>query len=126
MSQQAIVEIHSQLQKYFDALYFCDVNKLNDVFHPDAIYINATDEPILKLDMQNYFAMVSQRISPASKHEARQDKIISIHLLNDQLAVAHVECVISPKYFYDALTFVFDHGEWKIMAKVFQYQLQTG
>ena len=106
-------------------MFFCDVSKLNDVFHPDAIYINATDKPILKLDMQTYFAMVSQRISPASKHEARQDEIMSIHLLNDQLAVAHVECAISPKYFYDALTFVFDHGEWKIMAKVFQYQLQT-
>jgi hypothetical protein len=30
---------------------------------------------------------------------------------------------ISPKYFYDALTLVQKQGEWKIISKVFHYQL---
>ena len=44
-------------------------------------------------------------------------------MIHDQLAMVHVECVIQPKYFYDALTFVQKQGEWKIISKVFHYQL---
>ena len=78
MQNNSITEIQQQLEKYFDALYFCDVNLLNDVFHPDAVYINATDQPVLGLSMSEYFPIVASRISPASKQQLRQDKIISI------------------------------------------------
>lgn len=115
--------IQQQLEKYFDGLYFCDVDKLQNVFHPNAIYINATDEPMLKLDMDTYFSIVEKRISPASQNQLRQDKVIAINLIHDQLAMVHVECVIEPKYFYDALTLVQKQGEWKIISKVFHYQL---
>ena len=123
MQNNSITEIQQQLEKYFDALYFCDVKLLNDVFHPDAVYINATDQPVLGLSMSEYFPIVASRISPASKQQLRQDKIISINMIHDQLAMVHVECVIQPKYFYDALTFVQKEGEWKIISKVFHYQL---
>ena len=123
MISKEIDQITLQLQKYFDALYFCDVKLLSDVFHPDAVYINATDQPVIRLSMVEYFPVVASRISPASKQQLRQDKIISINMIHDQLAMVHVECVIQPKYFYDALTFVQKEGEWKIISKVFHYQL---
>ena len=123
MLNNPITKIQQQLEKYFDGLYFCDVDKLQDVFHSDAIYINATDEPMLKLDMDTYFSIVEKRISPASQNQLRQDKVIAINLIHDQLAIVHVECVIEPKYFYDALTLLQKQGEWKIISKVFHYQL---
>ena len=123
MQNNPIIKIQQQLEKYFDGLYFCDVDKLQDVFHPDATYINATDDLMLKLDMDTYFAIVEKRVSPASQNQLRQDKVIAINLIHDQLAMVHVECVIEPKYFYDALTLVQKQGEWKIISKVFHYQL---
>ncbi|MBC9227941.1 nuclear transport factor 2 family protein [bacterium SPL81] len=123
MQNNSITRIQQQLEKYFDGLYFCDGDKLQDVFHSDAIYFNATDDPMLKLDMETYFSIVEKRISPATQNQPRQDKIISINLIHDQLAMVHVECVIEPKYFYDALTLVQKQGEWKIISKVFHYQL---
>lgn len=123
MQNNSITKIQQQLEKYFDGLYFCDVDKLQGVFHFDATYINATDEPMLKLDMDTYFSIVEKRISPASQNQLRQDKIVSINLIHDQLVMVHVECVIEPKYFYDALTWVQKQGEWKIISKVFHYQL---
>ncbi|MBH2001130.1 MAG: nuclear transport factor 2 family protein [Moraxellaceae bacterium] len=122
MQNNSITEIQQQLEKYFDALYFCDVKLLRDVFHPEAIYINATDQPVLGLSMSEYFPIVASRISPASKQQLRQDKIISINLIHKDLAMVHVECAIEPKYFYDALTLVQKQGEWKIISKVFHYQ----
>ena len=67
MQNNPITKIQQQLEKYFDGLYFCDVDKLQDVFHSDATYINATDDPMLKSDMDTYFAIVEKRISPASQ-----------------------------------------------------------
>ncbi|WP_144732110.1 nuclear transport factor 2 family protein [Acinetobacter oleivorans] len=123
MQNNPITEIQKQLEQYFDGLYFCDVQLLNNVFHPDAIYINVTEQPILRLSMVEYFPIVASRISPASKQQTRQDKISSINLIHERLALVHVECVIHPKYFYDALTFVFEDDKWRIISKVFHYQL---
>lgn len=123
MQNNAISEIQQQLEQYFDGLYFCDVQLLNNVFHSDAIYINVTEQPVLRLSMAEYFPIVASRISPASKLQTRQDKISSINLIHERLALVHVECVIHPKYFYDALTFVFEDGKWKIISKVFHYQI---
>ncbi|WHR57334.1 nuclear transport factor 2 family protein [Acinetobacter haemolyticus] len=123
MKKHAIFDIQQQIEKYFDALYFCDLALLKQVFHADAIYMNVTEQPILRLDMAEYFSIVESRTSPALKNQIRQDKVISIHLIHDQLAIVHVECVIEPKYFYDALTFTLDHDQWKIISKVFSYQL---
>ncbi|NAR51963.1 nuclear transport factor 2 family protein [Acinetobacter haemolyticus] len=123
MKKHAIFDIQQQIEKYFDALYFCDLALLKQVFHADAIYMNVTEQPILRLDMAEYFSIVESRTSPALKNQIRQDKVKSIHLIHDQLAIVHVECVIEPKYFYDALTFTLDHDQWKIISKVFSYQL---
>ncbi|NCU23543.1 nuclear transport factor 2 family protein [Acinetobacter haemolyticus] len=123
MKKHAIFDIQQQIEKYFDALYFCDLALLKQVFHADAIYMNVTEQPILRLNMAEYFSIIESRNSPASKNQIRQDKVISIDLIHDQLAIVHVECVIEPKYFYDALTFTLDHDQWKIISKVFSYQL---
>ncbi|MDR7016536.1 nuclear transport factor 2 family protein [Acinetobacter sp. 3657] len=118
-----IAAIRLQLQRYFDGLYRSDVALLNQVFHPDAVYICVTDQPLLKLTLDEYFPIVEQRISPASKQQLRQDKIISINIISAKTAIAHVECAIEPKYFYDVLTFICDKGVWKIITKVFDYQV---
>ncbi|MCU4377052.1 nuclear transport factor 2 family protein [Acinetobacter haemolyticus] len=123
MKKHAIFDIQQQIEKYFDALYFCDLALLKQVFHADAIYMNVTEQPILRLNMAEYFSIVESRTSPALKNQIRQDKVKSIDLIHDQLAIVHVECVIEPKYFYDALTFTLDHDQWKIISKVFSYQL---
>lgn len=123
MKKHAIFDIQQQIEKYFDALYFCDLALLKQVFHADAIYMNVTEQPILRLDMAEYFSIVESRTSPALKNQIRQDKVKSIDLIHDQLAIVHVECVIEPKYFYDALTFTLDHDQWRIISKVFSYQL---
>ena len=123
MKKHAIFDIQQQIEKYFDALYFCDLALLKQVFHADAIYMNVTEQPILRLNMAEYFSIIESRNSPALKNQIRQDKVKSIDLIHDQLAIVHVECVIEPKYFYDALTFTLDHDQWKIISKVFSYQL---
>lgn len=115
--------VETVLNRYFDGLYHSDTSILGTVFHEKAIYACATEAPLVYLTMDQYFPIVDKRPSPASKGEARLDKIISIRFAGPTTAFAEVNCAIGPKYFTDYLTLVKDGGEWRIISKVFHYDL---
>ena len=116
-------EIVAVLGDYFDGLYFGDTERLRKVFHPSAIYACATDGSLLTLGMDAYFPIVDKRPAPASRGDARFDRILSIEFAGPVTALARVECVIGPKHFIDLLTFVCIERRWQIIAKVFHYEL---
>lgn len=116
----AFQDIPAVLSDYFDALYFCDVEKLQRVFHPKAIYATADETPLLHRTMEEYVPVVAARQSPASRGEPRRDHIDAIDLAGENTAVARVRCSIGTRDFVDILTLVRTDGAWRIMAKVFQ------
>ena len=114
------------LQDYFEGLYRSDTKILKKVFHPQAIYACASDGTLLALRMEEYFAVVDQRPSPASRGDARTDRVLSIDFIGPLTAVARVQCSILPKHFTDSLTLVLVEGRWQIISKVFHYELEAG
>ncbi len=118
------VDVESVLLDYFDGLYNSDTSKLSKVFHPMAHYVCVTDGTFLRLTMDEYFPIVDQRPSPASRNEPRHDRIISIEFAGPVTALARVECSIGPKFFTDFLTFIFINERWRIISKVFHYDLR--
>lgn len=113
------------ISHYFDALYYCDVDQLQQVFHPAANYYCATNGTLLHLNMEAYLPIVAQRASPASRQEIRQDRIISITTAGSVTAFAHVQCAIAEKFYNDFLSLICLDGHWQIISKVFHYELQT-
>ena len=111
------------LQDYFEGLYRSDSRILRKVFHPAALYACASDGSLLALNMEEYFAVVEQRPSPAGRGEARTDRILSIDFIGPVTALARVQCSILPKLFTDSLTFVLLDGRWQLISKVFHYDL---
>ncbi|OKY27925.1 MULTISPECIES: nuclear transport factor 2 family protein [Thalassotalea] len=118
-----ISAIKQQINKYFDGLYHADVSRLAQVFHRNARYTSITDGALIHLSMPEYFANVEKRQSPSSKEQVRQDRILTIDVVGNQTALAKVQCVISPKYFTDFLSFIYLDNQWQIISKVFHYQL---
>ncbi len=114
-------EVAAALQTYFDGLYHSDTQRLARVFHPSALYACATSGEVLALSMEQYFPIVERRLSPASKGEARADRILSIEFAGPVTAFARVECAILPRRFTDLLTLVRVDEHWQIIAKVFHY-----
>jgi hypothetical protein len=114
------------LQTYFDGLYHSDTTRLQQVFHPQAIYACATEGPLLHLNMADYFARVARRESPSSRHEVRRDRIVGIQFAGPVTALARVECAIGPKHFIDLLTLVRIDERWQIISKVFHFDLAEG
>jgi len=116
----AFAEIGVVLRDYFDALYFCDVAKLQRVFHPKAIYATADESPLLYRTMDEYMPVVAARQSPASRGESRKDHIDSIEIAGANTAMARLRCSIGTRDFVDFLTLVRTEGRWQVIAKVFQ------
>lgn len=114
------------MSDYFDGLYFSDTARLERVFHPRAHYICATDGYLTNLTMDEYLPVVQRRPSPASRGEPRADKIVSIQFAGPVTAFVHAECTIGLKRFIDFLTFIQLNGEWRIISKVFHFDVQSG
>lgn len=115
-------ELVAAMADYFDGLYHSDTARLARVFHPRARYVCATDGTLTELGMDEYFPIVDRRPSPASRGEARADRIVSIEFAGPVTAFVRAECAIGPKRFTDFLTFVRLDGAWRIVAKVFHFE----
>jgi hypothetical protein len=122
----AFRDISAVLTDYFDALYFCDVEKLRRVFHPRAIYATADEAPLLYRTMEEYVPVVAARQSPASRGERRRDHVDALDLAGENTAVARVRCSIGTRDFVDFLTLVRTEGQWRVIAKVFQIIVREG
>jgi hypothetical protein len=116
----AVVDV---LGTYFDGLHHSDTDRLRRVLHPSARYATATDGTLLSLSMDEYLPIVDARPSPASKGEARRDRVIAVEFAGPVTAFARVECAIAPKSFVDLLTLVLVEGRWQIVSKVFHYEV---
>jgi hypothetical protein len=112
------------MQLYFDGLHHSDTARLRRVFHPKAVYATATEGHLTHLGMEAYFAVVDARPSPASRGEARADRIVSISFAGPVTALVRAECAIGTKAFQDLLTFVKLDGEWRLIAKVFHFDVR--
>ena len=121
--KQAYQEIVEVLGEYFDGLYFSDVKRLASAFHPQAQYVCVTDGNLLYRTMAEYFPIVEARPSPASRNEPRLDEIESISFAGPVTATARLHCAIGEKFFTDFITLIKLDGHWKIISKVFHYDL---
>lgn len=119
----AFSALTDQIKLYFDGLYHGDVVRLAQVFHARAIYVCASDDPMVELDMARYFDIVTRREAPAARGEQRSDRIVSIRFAGPETALVIANCAIGEKYFTDHLNFVKTGGKWQIIAKVFHYDL---
>lgn len=119
----AFADVETVLGAYFEGLYHSDTAILRRVFHPAALYACATDGSLLTMHMEEYFPVVDKRPSPASRGDARTDRIVAIEFVGPVTALARVQCSILPKHFTDLLTLVFVDGRWQVISKVFHYEL---
>lgn len=117
-------DVIAALADYFDGLHHSDSKRLARIFHPGAIYACATEGALTRLAMDAYFPIVDQRPSPASRGETRTDRIVAIEFAGPVTAFVRAECSIGCKQFTDFLTLVRLDGEWRIIAKVFHFDVK--
>jgi len=115
-------ELLSAIQTYFDALYACDLELFDRVFHPACSLFDADEGAIVVDPIAAYREVIAKRISPSSRSQPRQDEIILIDWLSDASATIKVRLRIHENIFIDHLCFVKGTDSWRIVAKIWHLE----
>jgi len=110
------------VQIYFDALYFCDTEKLNSVFHQSASLFDADNGNLFVEPIASFSDDVGTRTSPSSKSQVREDEILMIDWLSPISAVVKVRLRAHENVFVDHLGFIKSDDGWKIVSKIWHLE----
>lgn len=115
-------ELLDAIQVYFDALYFCDTNMLNDVFHKTSSLFDADNGTLFVEAIDSFSNDVGRRVSPASKNQSREDEVLMIDWLSPISATVKIRLRAHQNVFVDHLGFVKTEAGWKIVSKIWHLE----
>ena len=117
-----ISELSDAISVYLDAIYYCDVEKLDQVFHEASSLFDADEGKIFVDPIASFRADVGSRPSPAGRNQARRDEVILIDWLSEISAVVKLRLQAHENVFVDHLAFVKGPEGWKIVSKVWHLE----
>lgn len=118
-------ELLNAVQLYFDALYYCDVDMLNRVFHNASSLFDADEGKIFVDPIKSFSSDVGSRASPASKNQQREDEVLMVDMLSPISATIKVRLRAHENIFVDHLGFVKGEDGWKIVSKIWHLESQV-
>lgn len=110
------------VQLYFDALYYCDTEMLNTIFHPSSSLFDVDEGKLFVEPIESFSNDVGGRTSPASKDQAREDEILSIDFLSPLSATVKIRLRAHHNVFVDHLGFVLTEDGWRIVSKIWHLE----
>lgn len=116
-------DLRTAVQTYLDGLFHGDTDLFGKVFHPEARLFSATGGQLTALSLAQYLDIVKGRPSPAARGDKRRDEIVSLAQASPTTAHARLRNAYHPKHFTDDLTFIHIDGAWRIIAKVWHFDL---
>ncbi|MEM1403801.1 MAG: nuclear transport factor 2 family protein [Pseudomonadota bacterium] len=115
-------ELMTAVDVYFDAIYYCDPEKIDEVFHDAASLFDADAGEVFVDPIASFRADVASRSAPADRDQMRSDEVITIDWLSDISAVVKLRLQSHENVFVDHLSFVKGKRGWKIVAKVWHLE----
>ncbi len=115
-------ELHDAVDIYFRALYNCDAQLLDAVFHPASSLFDVDEGAVFAEPFAQWREVVAHRKSPASVDQERNEEILAIDWLSDAAAVVRVRLQVLDSIFVDHLSFVDGPDGWQIVAKVWHLE----
>lgn len=119
-------QIARVIADYLDGIHFGDLAKLRRAMHPECRMVALNGEAYTNTDIEEYFAAVANRKSPAEIGEPRTDSVEAIDVSRTPVAVVTFRCLVLGKDCADTLTLIEQGDEWQIISKVFSYELVEG
>ncbi len=115
-------ELFAAINLYFDAIYYCDVDMLDKVFHKASSLFDVDEGSLLVDPIASFRNDVENRPSPASKNQEREEEIIFLDWLSKDCAVVKLRLRAHNNIFVDHLSFVKDSDGWCIVSKVWHLE----
>ena len=115
---QRSAELLESVDVYFRALYACDVELLDSVFHAASTLFDVDNGAIVVDPYPKWREVVANRASPASVGQERDEEVIVVDWLSERAAMVRVRLRVLDSIFVDQLSFVDGEDGWRIVAKV--------
>ncbi len=119
---QPLAGLLDAVQTYFDALYYCDTEKLNKVFHHTASLFDVDEGKIFTEPIASFSDDVGSRVSPASKGQEPEAEILMIDWLSSDCATVKIRIRAHQNVFVDHLGFVNGEEGWQIVSKIWHLE----
>lgn len=119
-------DLLAAINTYFDAIYHCDVEMLDKVFHKDSSLFDVDEGSLLVDPIASFRNDVANRPSPASQNQKREEEVILIDWLSKDCATVKVRLRAHNNVFTDHLCFVKDADGWCIVSKVWHLERVLG
>ena len=115
-------DLLAAIDLYFDAIHFCDTDKLMAVFHPDSSLFDADNGAIFVEPIKSFAQDVAGRVSPASAGQDRDAEILMIDFLSPKCATVKIRIRAHQNIFVDHLGFVLGADGWQIVSKLWHLE----
>jgi len=112
-------EIHHFLKDYFDVLQNQNMDLFDQVFHKDCVLYSSQNGQTIVRPYLVYRQMVQGRASPESVNAPRDDSILMVDVLSDEMALAKVQLRLFDNIMQDYLNLMKINGKWTVVAKHF-------
>ena len=110
------------VQKYFDALHFCDTKLLNEVFHESSSLFDVDEGKVFVEPIASFSKDVGGRTSPASVGQEPEYEILMIDWLSTHCATVKIRIRAHKNIFVDHLGFVLGEKGWVIVSKIWHLE----
>jgi len=111
------------IEAYLKGLYEGDHETLAAIFHPTADLRWQEEGKLQILTVEDWLTRVKGRKSAKTDGHAREDFVITIDRADENIALVKLRSRIPPRYFTDYLIGARLEDGWKVVSKVYRYDL---
>lgn len=115
-------DLVNAVHTYFDALYYCDTQKLNEVFHKNSSLFDVDQGKVFAEPIDSFSKDVGGRVSPASTGQEPEAEILLIDWLSANCATVKIRIRAHNNVFVDHLGFVNGEDGWQIVSKIWHLE----
>ncbi|CUJ87899.1 Putative lumazine-binding protein [Shimia thalassica] len=115
-------DLLAAIDTYFDAIHFCDTEKLNAVFHPQSSLFDADNGTVFVEPIDSFSRDVAGRVSPASTGQPLEAEVLLIDFLSPISATVKIRIRAHQSIFVDHLGFVLGADGWQIVSKIWHLE----
>lgn len=110
------------VERYFDTMFECDVNRFDQVFAATAQLHGLRDGSLRILPAAEYRKLIAAGASPKSKNAPREQEVLLVDFASASQALVKVRVRIDTILYVDYLSYHCIDGAWLITAKSFHIE----
>ncbi|MBU2994508.1 nuclear transport factor 2 family protein [Octadecabacter sp. 1_MG-2023] len=114
--------LNTAIETYFEAIHDCNVEKLDEVFHPQSSLFDADNGEVFVEPIDSFRADVTGRKSPQSAGQVLDAEVLLIDFLSPLSATVKIRIRAHQNVFVDHLGFVKGSAGWKIVSKIWHLE----